>query len=102
MSFWMKRHGWNAANPGHRFLLDQLGSSIAQLGDKRLGDLLHPLAQFRMRGGDVGVEEAGEQSPELLVALILARNIISSHSLVSYKKIDNLLHSPRFALNYEP
>ena len=71
MSFWMKRHGWNAANPGHSFLLDQLGSSIAQLGDKRLRDLLHPLAQFRVRRGSVGVEEAGEQCPELLVSLIL-------------------------------
>ena len=68
----MKRHGWNAANPGHSFLLDQLGSSIAQLGDKRLRDLLHPLAQFRVRRGGVGVEEAGEQCPELLVSLILA------------------------------
>ena len=72
----MKRHGWNAANPGHSFLLDQLGSSIAQLGDKRLRDLLHPLAQFRVRRGDVGVEEAGEQCPELLVSLILPENPI--------------------------
>ena len=82
----MKRHGWNVANPGHRFLLDQLGSSITQLGNEGLGELLHPLAQLGVGRGRVGVKEAGEQGPELLVSLILARNIISSHSLVFLQK----------------
>ena len=69
------------------FLLDQLGSSITQLGNEGLGELLHPLAQLGVGGRGVGVKEASEQSPELLVALILARNIISSHSLVFLQKM---------------
>ena len=83
------------------FLLDQLGSSITQLGNEGLGELLHPLAQLGVGRRGVGVKEAGEQSPEFLVSLILARNIISSHSLVFFKKNYNLLHYSRFALDYE-
>ena len=53
------------------FLLDQLGSSITQLGNEGLGELLHPLAQLGVGGGRVGVKEASEQCPELLVSLVL-------------------------------
>ena len=81
-------------NPSVSFLLDQLGSSITQLGNERLGDLLHSLAQLGVGGRGVGVKQAGEQGPKLLVSLVLAGNIISSHSLLFLQKNYKFISSP--------
>jgi hypothetical protein len=54
-------------------LLDELGGGLAQLAEGGPGQVLHPLGQLELGRGGVGVEQVGEQSSELFVALVLEK-----------------------------